>query len=126
MAEARTGDLNYVQKMYVKADEKEAVSDMTRKLPFGEHLAELIEEFNEGRSNEAMLARDADQLSLILELKNLSDLGKPHADKWIPRVLERLCTEAGKMLAEAILSRNQDAWWLKSYREDWRQNDGGD
>ena len=126
MAEARIGDLNYVQKMYVKADENDAVSDMTRKLPFGDHLAGLIGEFNEGRSREARLARDADQLSLILELKKLSDLGRPHADKWIPHVLERLCTDAGKTLAASILSREQDAWWLKNYHENWRQDGGGD
>jgi putative hydrolase of HD superfamily len=115
--ESRVGDLNYVQKMYVTADEKKAVSHMTRHLPFGDHLAELIDEFNLGTSQEARLARDADQLSLVLELKNLSDLGLAHADKWLDFVLKRLTTDTGKRLGEAILEREQDSWWLKDYHE---------
>jgi putative hydrolases of HD superfamily len=126
LAESRIGDLNYVQKMYVKADEKEAVSDMTRNLPFGEHLAGLIQEFHEGESKEARLARDADQLALVLELKYLKDQGAPYPDKWLPHVLKRISTDAGKRLAEAILEREQDAWWMKGYNEDWRKGgDGG-
>ena len=38
LVEARTGDLNYVNKRYVKADEDAAVSDMTAQLPFGNEI----------------------------------------------------------------------------------------
>jgi putative hydrolases of HD superfamily len=119
LAEARVGDLNYVQKMYVTVDENKAVSHMTRHLPFGDHLAGLIDEFNQKKSKEAQLAHDADQLALILELKNMSDLGKTHADKWLVQVIQRLVTDVGKYLADAILNRKQDSWWLKDYHENW-------
>ncbi len=46
LPEAKTGDLNYVQKRYVVADEKKAVNDITESLPFGSSLADLIHEFN--------------------------------------------------------------------------------
>ena len=75
LPEARIGDLNTVNKTYVAADEASALKDTTRHLPFGSSLIGLIEEFNENRSAEAQLAHDADQLALILELKNLSDIG---------------------------------------------------
>ncbi len=117
LAESRTGDLNYFQKNYVTADEKKAVSHMTRCLPFGNNLKALIEEFKHGNSPEALLARDADQLSLILELKNLSDLGKSHANKWLDHVFNRLTTDVGIQLAKAILDRQQDSWWLRDYHE---------
>jgi putative hydrolases of HD superfamily len=122
LAEARVGDLNYVQKMYVTVDENKALSHMTRHLPFGEHLAGLIDEFNQKKSKEAQLAHDADQLALILELKNMSDLGKTHADKWLVKVIQRLDTDIGKYLADAILNREQDSWWLKDYNENWRND----
>ncbi len=126
LAESRVGDLNYVQKMYVVADENKAVSHMTRHLPFGEHLTRLIDEFNQQSSKEAQLAHDADQLALILELKNLSDLGKTHADKWLVQVIRRLTTNTGKTLADAILNCEQDSWWMKDYNENWRNKSSHD
>jgi putative hydrolases of HD superfamily len=122
LAESRVGDLNYVQKMYVTVDEDRAISHMTRHLPFGDHLTGLINEFNRNTSKEAQLAHDADQLALVLELKNLSDLGKTHADKWLAHVIQRLKTDIGKYLSDAILNCEQDSWWLKDYHENWRDD----
>lgn len=115
LPEAKTGDLNYVQKKYVTADEKKAVADITRSLPFGSDLADLIHEFNEGRSLEAKLARDADQLAFILELKALADIGYNPPNKWLPFVLKRLETKIGKDLAQSIMETARDAWWLENY-----------
>ena len=75
LPETRVGDLNAVHKTYVTANEVKAVKDITDSLPFGSSITNLIAEFNEGNSPEARLAYDADQLSLILELKTLSDIG---------------------------------------------------
>ncbi|MBU3980818.1 MAG: HD domain-containing protein [Proteobacteria bacterium] len=115
LTEARTGDLNYVQKKYVKAEENKALKDATRDIPFGDSLADLIHEFNEGKSAEAELARDADQLSLVLELKSLMDIGYKVPEKWLPFVLDRLKTKTGKKLSESILKTTEDSWWFKDY-----------
>jgi len=117
LPEAKTGDLNYVQKKYVTADEDKAVADTTRNLPFGSSLAGLIREFNQGRSLEAKLARDADQLALILELKILADIGYDPPNKWLPFALKRLETKTGKKLGQNIMETDWDAWWLESYVE---------
>lgn len=111
LPEARTGDLNYVQKLYVKANEPAAIEDLTAELPFGEEIKALIEEFNLGESIEARLARDADQIAFILELKDLSDMGYVPPGTWIPSIRQRLQTEIGQQLAEAILATERDAWW---------------
>lgn len=115
LAEAKTGDLNYVQKKYVTADEKKAVEHITRSLPFGSSLADLIQEFNAGRSMEAKLARDADQLALILDLKALADIGYEPPKKWLPFALKRLETKTGQNLAAGIMETDWDAWWLDNY-----------
>ena len=111
LPEARIGDLNYVQKLYVEAHENAAIEDLTTDLPFGEEIKALIEEFNRGESMEAQLARDADQIAFILELKDLSDMGYVPPGTWIPSIRRRLKTEIGRQLAEAILATERDAWW---------------
>lgn len=115
LPETRIGDLNTVHKTYVTANEVKAVKDITDSLPFGSSIANLIAEFNEGNSPEAKLAYDADQLSLILELKTLSDIGYAPPDKWLPPVLKRLKTETAKKIARSIMQTNRDEWWLNNY-----------
>lgn len=112
LSEARIGDLNTVQKQYVSADESRAVKDTVSRLPFGSSLAELIQEFNEGRTVEAKLAYDADQLALILDLKSLADIGYGPPHDWLPHVLKRLKTETGKNIAQSIVKTKRDEWWL--------------
>ena len=99
----------------VRDDKVKAVKDITDSLPFGSSIANLIAEFNEGNSPEAKLAYDADQLSLILELKTLADIGYAPPDKWLPPVLKRLKTETAKKIARSIMQTNRDEWWLNNY-----------
>ena len=112
LPEARISDLNTVHKQYVKADESRAVRDTTKNLPFGGSMADLIHEFNAGRTREARLAYDADQLALILDLKSLADIGYQPPHKWLPHVLGRLKTETGKKIGQRIMQTNRDDWWL--------------
>ncbi|WP_319526351.1 HD domain-containing protein [uncultured Desulfosarcina sp.] len=115
MPEARMGDLNYVQKRYVDANEKLALEHMTRGLPFGEDIRSLLDEFNDGETLEAQLARDADQLAFLIDLKSLSDMGYAAPEKWSGHVKERLRTSAGIEIAECIGRTEWDSWWLKLF-----------
>ena len=114
LPEARTGDLNYVQKQYVSTDEKKAIEDMVWQLPFPETIRSLLSEYREKHTLESHLAHDADQLSLLLTLKVLKDMGNPQADDWIETVKERLGTQKGRELGDAILSANKDRWWRRA------------
>jgi putative hydrolase of HD superfamily len=115
LPEARIGDLNTVHKKYVRADERRAVLDLAEGVPFGAELCELISEFNEGRTLEAQLAKDADQIALVLELKDLIDRGYHPAETWMAYVVPRIRTDIGKRLLERIQRTERDAWWLKNY-----------
>ena len=88
--EARTGDQNYVNKRYNTIDEEKAVSHMTSGLTFGHEIKRLTNEFNSGKSIEASIAKDADQIDLILELKQQKDLGNKYADEWLYYAKKRL------------------------------------
>jgi len=118
LGEARTGDLNYVQKKYVQADEARAIADLAEGVPFGGQVEDLFKEFQACETVEAQLAHDADQLALIVELKVLLDVGHKGPEAWVPHVVGRLKTEAGKQLAEEVLKRPSDEWWFKE------KNDG--
>lgn len=119
--EARTGDLNYVNKRYVSVDEVRAVQDLGKGLPFGDELISLIREFNRGETIEACLSRDADQLGLIVELKEQQDLGNKYAKEWLHYALKRLRTENAKKMAQEILKTDCTDWWFEK-KTDWWVN----
>lgn len=122
--EARTGDQNYMNKKYVVVDEKKALEDATKELPFGKEFADLINEYIEQNSLEAKVAKDADNLELLLQLKEQKDLGNPYADDWIKFTMQRLVTDEGKKLGESILSTDSTHWWFDK-SNDWWVNGGG-
>jgi putative hydrolases of HD superfamily len=117
--EARTGDMNYVNKRYNTIDEKKAVQHMTEGLHFGAEIASLTDEFNESTTIEAKIARDADQIDLILELKREKDLGNRYADEWLFYAKKRLITTKAKEMADEILKTDQAEWWFDKNVELW-------
>jgi len=128
--EARTGDHNYVNKRYVQIDEEKAIQDLAKNLPFRDQIVSLTHEFAEGKSLEACLSRDADQLDLILSLKEQQDLGNDYAREWLHYALKRLQTEAARSMAQEILETDSTEWWFEKKTEWWvngpQNNQSGD
>jgi len=124
LPEARTGDQNYVNKRYVRADEEKALADQMKGLLFGENIRALIREFNGCDTLEARLSKDADQLDLILELKEQLDLGNKNAEEWLEYAVQRLVTDHAKQLAREILITKSSDWWFEK-RTDWWVNGPG-
>ena len=118
LPETRTGDLNYVAKKYVRSDEAGAIRDQTAPLPFGRELSGLLAEFNARETPSALLANDADQIDLLLRLKELGDVGNPRWKEWASYCIQRLNTDVGRELAERIIERDSSDWWF-SERGDW-------
>ncbi|MCJ7663343.1 MAG: HD domain-containing protein [Desulfobacterales bacterium] len=119
LPEARTGDHNYVYKKYVQVDEERAAEDLAAGLPFANEIKGLIAEFNAHKTQEALLSHDADQLALLLQLKEHKDLGSRYADEWLRNNAKRLQTEVAKNMAEAILQTDLSAWWFAQGDADW-------
>jgi len=115
LPEARIGDMNYVQKRYVQTDEKSALADALTDLPFRAEVEALLAEFNAGDTLEARLARDADQLALLVDLKSLRDIGYRSPQEWLPHVVQRLQTQTAKDLAQELLRTPRDQWWLRLF-----------
>ncbi len=114
LPEARTGDANAVNKMYVSVDEDKAAKDMAKELEWGNEIYELLKEYWDAKSLESQIAHDADQLDMLLSLKEHLDTGSKDAAIWIPYVKARLKTEPAKKLAESILNEHWASWWMRS------------
>jgi len=117
LPETRIGDLNYVNKKYVEADEAKTLQEMAERLPFGEEIASLIREFNAKETIEARLANDADQLELLLHAKEQADIGNPRAGPWLEYAFQRLDTEAARQLARLAMETDSVDWWLLEREE---------
>ncbi|MGA1861493.1 HD domain-containing protein [Deferribacter thermophilus] len=116
--ETRIGDLNYLQQKYVISDDKKALYDLLELLPFKEEIAKIIKEYEEQKTLEAKIAKDADTLELILFLKENLDKGNEQALFWIKNAQKRLKTSFAKKIFDIIMERKYYDWW-QSIENDW-------
>ncbi|MFA6131968.1 MAG: HD domain-containing protein [Patescibacteria group bacterium] len=119
LSEARVSDLNYVHQKYNERLETKAVEDLANTLPFGDDMKKIIDEYEARETIEAKLTKDADNIELLLSLKEQSDIGNDRADTWIQPLLGRLLTEEGKQLAQVILNTDSDQWWYGNKDDKW-------
>ena len=82
IAETRAGDHNWVHKKYVRVYEKEIQQEQLGALPYSA-LKELIDEYEERKSAEAALAKEADLLDQILLLREYEMQGNTEATRWL-------------------------------------------
>jgi putative hydrolases of HD superfamily len=119
LAESRVSDLNWTHQKYVQRNEKKAIHDMTAPLPFGKDMLEAIEEYEERKSQESILAKDADSIELLLSLREEIDIGNSRANTLIPPLLKRLKTTSAKRLAKKIMKTSSDHWWFADQHDQW-------
>jgi len=114
--EARLGDLHSLAQHYLNKDggRKRIEKDAFGKLPFGKEVLSLIKEYRERKTLEARLAKDADALSFMIQLKEFIDLGagESFAREWFSiHKKTRLRTGVGRKLGEAIEKGRMHDWW---------------
>jgi len=117
--EARTGDFNYVNRIYNKSNRTAALEHATAGTGLEEEILGYWDELEETTSLEAKLAQDADQLDFILNLKEESDLGNKYAGQWLEIALERVRTEWGQELARTIAETDHKDWWFLGPDPTW-------
>lgn len=123
--EARTGDFNYVNKLYNTHDSSRALRDGLEGTGLTADVMDLHQELESARTLEAMLAQDADQIDLMVNLKRALDLGNVYARKWLDCALERLRTPHGRELARAILATDHTDWWFLGPDARWWERKNG-
>jgi putative hydrolase of HD superfamily len=117
LAEARTADLAYVHKVYTSSDEARAAHDQFAGTAF-EDLEEILKEYEARKSIEAKIVKDADNLDIDLELKELMEVGNQVAVKKQPlRKFVRdnkLYTKTAKKLWDEIRVSDPSSWHLST------------
>lgn len=124
LAETRVSDLNWTHQKYVERHEEKAIHDITSPLPFGDDMLETIEEYEERKTPEAILAKDADSIELLLSLREEIDIGNARANTLIPPLLKRLKTKSAQKLARKIIKTSSDHWWFADQHDEWWVNRG--
>lgn len=117
--EARTGDFNYVNRIYNNSDRTTALKHATGGTGLEEEILGYWEELEETTSLEARLAQDADQLDFILNLKEEADLGNKYAQEWLDIAVQRVRTEWGIELAQTIAKTDHKDWWFLGPDPSW-------
>lgn len=121
--ETRTSDLSYVQKVYVKADGQRAAKDLFNGTVLNDFYESIFKEYEERKSIESKIVKDADNLDVDLELKELEERGSQMRKKWSTfrkKVRnEKLYTRTAKEMWDDIQKADVSSWhlvankWLK-------------
>lgn len=123
MAETRTSDLSYIQKVYVKADEGKSSKHLFENTSLQNLEETVLKEYEERKSIEAKIVKDADNLDVDIELKELETRGHTLPKKWrTQRKMvrdEKLYTKSAKKMWDLIQKSDSEDWhmtinkWIK-------------
>ena len=117
IAEIRTGDAHRIAQRYLDmpSAEKKAFNEQIKSLPpaASKRLKALWEEFQEQKTLESWVARDADLLETILQAKEYLDLGYRAAQRWLDNGSKYLKTATAKKLFREIIKTQFTDWWDK-------------
>ncbi|MEM4390016.1 MAG: HD domain-containing protein [Candidatus Micrarchaeia archaeon] len=110
--EARMGDIHALAGRYLTKNAAKAAEDVARG---HQDILALWREFEFGESKEAVVARDADALEMLLQAKEYVDEGKPLARDWIKSALAKLKTPSAKKIASLVLAQGSRDWMFRAY-----------
>lgn len=109
--EARSGDQNWIHKLFVTTHEDEIAASQLGSLP-GKPL-DLYHEYQKRTSKEAKITKDADLLDQLLLLKEYAHVGNREAKDWLKSKEQAtmLTTKSAKQIAREIFRQKPSDWW---------------
>lgn len=118
LEEVRTMDHNYIHKRYVMTTPETVDREQLGTLPWPD-LHNLVGEYRERSTKDAIVAKDADLLDQILLLREYEWQGNKEASIWLRgkgtethnSQLKRLQTSAAKRIGTILLERQPSSWW---------------
>ena len=132
IAESRTGDVDYIARQYVERNEELGIKDMLAGTALEKEFFMLWQEYEDRKTIEAKIAKDADNLDIDFELLESAQRGRDLLnDKWYEKrkiVYEtKLYTATAKAIWEELYSgtHHVDDWHNNGRNRvnagDWRQ-----
>jgi putative hydrolase of HD superfamily len=111
--ETRTGDLPHTATPYLtKPDPRQITADQTGRLPdrSRETIRAAVDEYESRQTPEALCAKDADKLEMLLQAIEYRDIGVSRVDGWIDSARKDLRTETSRRIAEAAEALSPLEW----------------
>ncbi|MEV5715802.1 HD domain-containing protein [Amycolatopsis mediterranei] len=111
--ETRTGDLPLTANDYLrKPQARQITADQTAALPARsrELVRAAVDEYETRESPEALCAKDADKLEMLLQALEYRDIGVRPVDEWIESARKGLKTETARKVAEAAMTLSPLSW----------------
>jgi len=120
--ESRAGDQNWVHKKYIKVFEDEIRREQLGKMPHSKELLDLSKEYDERKSLEAKVAKDADLLDQILLLREYEWMGNKEAKRWLDKksYLKIIYNQITRQIAKEISKQKPSLWWHNLWRSNRR------
>ena len=113
--EARINDLHKMGHFYIdfKQAEKKVFKDQIEKLdrPVKDELNQLRQEYDQQKSKESIVARDADILECLIQAKEYYDGGQAGAKKFLTRAPSHLKTKTARTMWRTMKQWNSHHWW---------------
>jgi len=115
LPEARINDQGKVAARYIdiKIGEKKVFKDQVKNLSknIQNELLKLHQEFEDNKTGEALVAKDADYLECAIQAKEYLDIGYKKAEDWIDNVGKVLKTRSAKEIFKLIKKSDSLGWW---------------
>ncbi len=121
VSESRSGDQNWIHKRYVKVFENEIIQAQIKPLPNSKKLLNVINEYNERKTKEAQIAKDADRLDQTLLENEYVWMGNQEAKTWGRTNRTSLSSKSAKSLLREICKQKPSDWWTKGGWSDERR-----
>ena len=129
ISESRSVDVNYVSRQYADRHEDKAIADTLDGTAVNDEFLPIWEEYERKDCKEAQIVKDADNLDVDLELKELEAMGNKLGTALAPtraRVVEtKFYTQTAKDMWNAIQSSNPHHWHISGKNRlnsgDWRK-----
>lgn len=130
IAESRTGDVDYIARQYVVRNEDLGIKDMLEGTLLKDEFLELWQEYEMRESIEARIVKDADNLDVDMELRELAAQGHSLESEWQETrdhiAAKHFYTKTAKQLYKEIKVSNPHDWHTKSPRNrlnggDWKK-----
>ena len=115
ISESRATDIAFMHREYVTRHEELAEKHIFQSTTFEKEVAKILEEYNRRESLEAKIVKDADNLDVDLELKELAKIGDTSAvqmqKEHRPKIrAKKLYTRTAKKMWDDIQKTNPNGW----------------